>query len=248
MQLWKAKETVVEIGKRLWQRGYVAANDGNISVKIDSDRLLTTPTGESLGFMQPDDLVLCDLKGQVLQGERQPSSELLMHLEVYRLRPEVEAVVHAHPPVATAFSVAGIELSGCVLPESVVVLGAVPIAPYATPWTAEVPEGLRPIIPKCDAVLLQNHGAVTWAEGLEAAYFKMETLEMTATVTHYARGLGQVNTLGVAQVDKLMNLREEKQVPGKLVPCVTDPNCGSEELVERVVQRVLEKIQDKSRS
>ena len=243
MQQWQARETVVEIGKRLWQRGYVAANDGNISVKVDEDRLMVTPTGQSLGFMRPDDLLLCDLTGKVLQGERQPSSELLMHLEVYRLRPEVEAVVHAHPPVATAFSVAGIALDKCVLPESVVVLGAVPIAPYATPWTSEVPEGLRPIIPKCDAVLLQNHGAVTWAEGLEAAYFKMETLEMTATVTHYARSLGNVNTLGVGQVDKLMQLRQEKQVPGRLQPCVTEGSCQSEEqIVEAVVRRVLEAI------
>jgi L-fuculose-phosphate aldolase len=253
MQPWKAREAICEIGRRLWQRGYVAANDGNISVRLEEDRLLTTPTGVSKGFMEADKLLVVDRQGKVLHGEGKPSSELPMHLEIYRLRPEVRAVVHAHPPVATAFSVAGIALDKCVLPESVVVLGAVPIAPYATPWTEEVPRGLKPIIPQCDAVLLENHGAVTWAEDLDQAYFKMETLEMTAQVTHHALALGSLNVLDPAQVEKLMRLRDEKKVPGRLVPCVAEGTCADspnpgpdrEELIQAITRQVLGELNRK---
>ncbi|HSA24843.1 MAG TPA: class II aldolase/adducin family protein, partial [Myxococcota bacterium] len=159
MRTWQARQELVEYGRRLWLRGFVAANDGNLSVRLDGERVLTTPTGVSKGFMAPDDLLVTDLGGARVEGRGRPSSELPMHLEIYRGRPDVRAVVHAHPPVATAFAVAGIPLDQCLLPEMVVSLGAIPIAPYGTPSTEEIPASIRPFVPRCDAVLLANHGA-----------------------------------------------------------------------------------------
>jgi L-fuculose-phosphate aldolase len=207
MRTVEAKDALVEIGRRLWRRGLVAGSEGNLSVRLTGDRLLTTPTGVSKGFMTAEMLVLTDLDGAVIDGDRQPSSELKMHLEIYRQRPEINAVVHAHPPVATAFSVAGIALDRNLLPETVVTMGVIPLVPYSTPTTEEMPASLRPFIARCDAVLLSNHGAVTWAETLETAWFKMETLEMTATVLHNAMLLGKVNDLSAADVKKLFEIR-----------------------------------------
>ncbi|MBW1808127.1 MAG: class II aldolase/adducin family protein [Deltaproteobacteria bacterium] len=226
MQLWQAKDAIVEIGRRLWQRGYVAANDGNISVRLEDQRLLTTPTGVSKGFMSADMLVVTDLQGNPVEAECRPSSELKMHLEVYRLRPEVNAVVHAHPPVATAFSVAGVALDKCILPESVLTMGAIPTVPYATPSTEEVPEGLRPFIPNCDAVLLSNHGAMTWAAALETAYFRMETLEHTAKITQAAMMLGDLNLLNLADIEKLDTVRQKLGISGRVMPCESAGTCS----------------------
>jgi len=250
MQLWDAKDLVVEMGRRLWQRGYVAANDGNLTIRLDEDRLLATPTGVSKGFMRPEMLIITDMEGRVIDGDRQPSSELKMHLEVYRLRSDVQAVVHAHPPVSTAMSVAGVALDKCVLPESVLTMGAIPTAPYATPSTDEIPAGLRPFIPNCDAVLLANHGAVTWAADIETAYFRMETLEHTANITFQAMLLGQVNVLGQGDVEKLKQVRERMGIPGRALPCEAAGTCSidggdTERLVETVAQTVLRELSKK---
>ncbi len=240
MQLWQAKDSIVDIGRRLWQRGYVAANDGNISVRLEDDRLLTTPTGVSKEFMTADMLIVVDGRGNPIQAERRPSSELKMHLEVYRLRPEVNAVVHAHPPIATAFSVAGVELDKCILPESVLTMGAVPTVPYATPSTEEVPEGLRPFIPNCDAVLLANHGAMTWAGALEEAYFRMETLEHTAKITQAAMLLGDLNLLTSSDVEKLDKVRQKLGISGRVMPCQAGETCPP--ATEKSVQDQHEKL------
>lgn len=251
MELFDARQALCEYGRRLWQRGTVAANDGNLSVRIGEDRLLATPTGVSKGFMAPGDLILTDLDGTVVQGERKPSSELKMHLEVYRLRPDVQAVVHAHPPVATAFALAGVPLDQCLLPESVLTMGAIPIAPYATPSTDEIPASIRGYITKADAVLLANHGAVVWADSLEAAYYRMETLEHTATITYHALALGGPRPLDAQQVDKLRQVRDRMGLTGRCLPCeaagtcpAVEPPVGAEEraLVERVTRAVLEAL------
>ncbi|MFN2165376.1 MAG: class II aldolase/adducin family protein, partial [Anaerolineae bacterium] len=157
--------------------------------------------------------------GTVVQGERKPSSELKMHLEVYRLREDVQAVVHAHPPYATAFALAGVPLDQCLLPESVLTMGAIPLAPYATPSTEEIPASIRDYITKADAVLLANHGAVVWADSLEAAYYRMETLEHTATITHHALALGGPKALDAQQVDKLKQVRDRMGLTGRCLPC-----------------------------
>src|SRR5947209_10958601 len=181
---------IVEIGRRMYARGYTASNDGNISVRLGGDRLLMTPKSVCKGFMSPDMMCVTDLDGRKLQGERDPSSEMLMHLEVYRQRPDVQAVVHAHPPIATGFAVAGIPLDRAVLAEVITTLGSVPLADYATPSTKELPEAVRKYVKAHDGMLLANHGALTLGADLFAAYYKMETIEPFAHISLVARLLG----------------------------------------------------------
>ena len=156
----RSRADIVEVGRRLWERGYVASNDGNISVRLDERRLMTTPKNVSKGFMTPDMMVVTDLDGKKLAGERDPSSELKMHLQVYRDRPDARAVVHAHPPTATGFAVAGIPLDRAVLAEVVTTLGSIPIAEYATPSTDELPAACSKYLKAHDGLLLANHGAL----------------------------------------------------------------------------------------
>ena len=181
---------IVEVGRRLHGRAYVASNDGNISVRLSDDRLLTTPKGVSKGFMTPDMIVATDLEGRKVGGEGDPSSEILMHLAVYQNRPEVMAVVHAHPPAATGFAVAGIPLDRAVLAEVVTTLGSIPIVEYGTPSTSELAEAVRKYIRAHDGLLLANHGALTIAGDVFAAYYKMETIEHFARISLVARLLG----------------------------------------------------------
>jgi L-fuculose-phosphate aldolase len=198
---------IVEVGRRLYARAYVASNDGNISVRLDDTRLITTPKGVSKGFMTPDMMVVIDYTGKKLAGERDPSSELPMHLEIYRNRPDVNAVVHAHPPVATGFAVAGIPLTRAVLAEVVTTLGSIPIAEYGTPSTAELPAAVRKYIKAHDGLLLANHGAVTCCRTVMSAYFKMETIEHFAKISLVARLLGREHLLSREEVDRLQGLR-----------------------------------------
>ena len=198
---------IVEIGRRLHQRAYVASNDGNISVRLDAERLLTTPKSVSKGFMSPDMLVITDYAGRKLAGERDPSSELPMHLAVYRRRADVTAVVHAHPPVATGFAVAGIPLDRAVLAEVVTTLGSIPIAEYGTPSTQELADAVDRHIAAHDGLLLANHGAITVAGGLLPAYYKMETIEHFARISVVARILGRERLLSREEVNRLQELR-----------------------------------------
>ena len=202
-----ARAAIVEVGRRLHAREYVASNDGNVSVRLDADRLLTTPTGVSKGFMTPDMLVVTDFEGRKLAGGRNPSSELLMHLAVYRHRPEVNAVVHAHPPVATGFAVAGIELNRAVLAEVVTTLGSIPIADYGTPSTHELADAVGRYITTHDGLLLANHGALTVSGDLMSAYYKMETVEHFARISLVARLLGGERLLSREEVTRLQSLR-----------------------------------------
>jgi len=221
----KIKEDIIEIGKRIWTRGYVAANDGNISVKINDEEILTTATGISKGFMTEEMIILCDIDGNVKEqnGKYRPSSEVKMHLEVYKERPDIKSVVHAHPPYATSFAVAGIPLNKCVLPEAIIVLGAVPLAPYGLPSTMEIPEKIKPFLQKSDAILLENHGALTLGSDLFSAYHKMETLEHTANIVWKAIQLGNVNVLTEVERDRLMTLRERFNLTGKISLCDCTP-------------------------
>ncbi len=198
---------IVEAGRRMYARGYVASNDGNISARIDAERLLTTPKSVSKGFMTPDMMVVVDYQGKKLAGDRDPSSELPMHLEVYRNRPDAHAVVHAHPPMATGFAVAGIPLTRAVLAEVITTLGSIPIAAYGTPSTAELPAAVRKFIKAHDGMLLANHGAVTCGTSVMAAYYKMETIEHFATISFVARLLGGENLISRDEVDRLQGLR-----------------------------------------
>jgi L-fuculose-phosphate aldolase len=201
------RSDIVEIGRRMYARGYTASNDGNISVRLGADRLLMTPKSVCKGFMTPDMMCITDLQGRKLEGARDPSSEMLMHLEVYRQRPDVQAVVHAHPPIATGFAVAGIPLDRAVLAEVVTTLGSIPIAEYATPSTSELPEAVRKYIRAHDGMLLANHGALTAGTDLYSAYYKMETIEHFAKISLVARLLGRENLIAREEVIRLQQLR-----------------------------------------
>ena len=203
----QSRADIVEVGRRLWVQGYVASNDGNISVRLSADHILTTPTRVSKGFMTPDMCVVTDMAGVKVRGARDASSELKMHLEVYRQRPDVGAVVHAHPATATGFAVAGVPLNRAVLAEVITTLGGIPIADYATPSTAELPAAIREYIKSHDGLLLANHGALAVAPDLFAAYYRMETIEHFAKISLVARTLGRENLLSRDEVTRLQNLR-----------------------------------------
>ncbi len=222
---WELKKQIIEIGKRIWAKGYVASNDGNITVLINENELLTTPTGVSKGFMTAEMIVKCDRNGKLIyeNSKYKPSSEVKMHLEVYKERPDIKAVVHAHPPYATSFAVAGIPLDKCVLPEAVIVIGAVPIAPYGLPSTMEIPDNIRPFVKNSDAILLQNHGALTFGSDLLNAYHKMETLEHTANIIWNAIQLGNLGVLPQHERDRLMALRGTYNLTGPVTLCDTTP-------------------------
>jgi L-fuculose-phosphate aldolase len=203
----QVRADIVEVGRRLWHRGFIASNDGNISVRLDAERLITTPKSVSKGFMTPDMMVVTDLGGRKLAGEREPSSELKVHLEVYRSRSDARAVVHAHPPTATGFAVAGIPLDRAVLAEVITTLGSIPIAEYATPSTDELPAACSKYLKAHDGLLLANHGALTLASDLFTAYYRMETIEHFARISLVARLLGREHLLSRDEVQRLQGLR-----------------------------------------
>jgi L-fuculose-phosphate aldolase len=219
------RDGIVEVGRRLYARGYTASNDGNISVRLDGSRLLMTPKGVCKGFMSPEMMCITDLDGRKLAGERDPSSEMQMHLEVYRQRPDVAAVVHAHPPTATGFAVAGVPLDRAVLAEVVTTLGSVPIAEYATPSTSELPEAVRKYVRAHDGMLLANHGALTVGTDLFSAYYKMETIEHFAKISLVARMLGGERLLSRQEVDRLQGLRGMYGIAAPAPIC--PPDAGS---------------------
>jgi L-fuculose-phosphate aldolase len=220
------KKDIIEVGRRLYQKGFVASNDGNISVRINDRQILTTVTGVSKGFLGVEDVVLVDRRGEKISGKGEPSSELKMHLVIYDKRPDVKAVVHAHPPVATGFAVAGIPLAQCILPEVVVSLGAVPVAQYGTPSTVEVCDAILPYVDSAEAFLLANHGAVTLGEDVFRAYYRMETVEHFARILLTARLLGNVNILSREQVEKLVEVRGKMGVKGRFPSCESCGYCG----------------------
>jgi L-fuculose-phosphate aldolase len=228
MSVESLRADIVEIGRRMYARGYTASNDGNISVRIGADRLLMTPKSVCKGFMTPDMMCVTDLNGTKIAGDRDPSSEALMHLEVYRQRPDVNAVVHAHPPTATGFAVAGIPLDRAVLAEVLTTLGSIPLAEYATPSTAELPEAVRKYIKAHDGMLLANHGALTVGTDLYSAYYKMETIEHFAHISLVARMLGRENLISREEVIRLQGLRGTYGISAPAPICadpVDDPAC-----------------------
>lgn len=203
------KKEILEVGRRVYARVQVAANDGNISARIDENHVLITPTGISKGFMKASDLIVVDMNGKVIKGERRPSSEVFMHLQIYKERSDVNSVLHSHPLYATGFAVAGIALDQFVLPEAIISLGTIPLIPYGAPGTEDFYRPLLPLLKKFDAFLLSNHGALTVGKDVNSAYFKMETVEHFAYISFIARQLGQVKVLNKAQIDELIDLREK---------------------------------------
>lgn len=202
------RREIVEIGRRIHQLGFVAAFDGNISARLDNHRILSTPTRISKGMMQPDDLIVIDYEGQKITGRRNVTSEIAMHLLIYKRRGDANGVVHAHPPTATGYAAAGLSLNKALVSEVVLSLGCIPLARYGTPGTPELTEALRPLVSSYDAILMANHGVVTFGPDLETAYFKMETVEHFAKISLVTELLGRQVLLSEADVDKLLAARE----------------------------------------
>jgi L-fuculose-phosphate aldolase len=234
----QTRADIVEAGRRMYARGYVASNDGNISARLDEARILTTPKSVSKGFMTPDMMVVVDYDGKKLAGDRDASSELPMHLEIYRNRPDVNAVVHAHPPLATGFAVAGIPLTRAVLAEVVTTLGSIPIAEYGTPSTAELPAAVRKYIKAHDGLLLANHGAVTCCRTVMTAYYKMETIEHFAKISLVARLLGREHLISREEVERLQGLRGMYGIaaPAPLCADPSDATAAADQILCQVLE------------
>ncbi len=206
---WQLRKEIVAIGKEIHAQGLVAASDGNLSIRVGHDRVLITPSGMSIGRLKPQDILLIDFAGRCLSGIHKVSSEYRLHLCAYELRPDIKAIVHAHPPTANGFTFAGIPLDACVIPEVVATLGNIPTSEYATPSTEDGVQALSKLIKDHDAVLLQRHGSVTVGKTLLDAHHKLEKLEHSAKVLLTARTLGQVQKLSKEEIQKLGQLREK---------------------------------------
>lgn len=227
---WKAekylREEMCRVGRLVYERGLISATDGNLSALLDDESILCTPTGLCKGTLEPSDLVVVDFDLNLLKGQKPPSSEIMMHVGAYRSRPDVRAVVHAHPPTALAFSIAGRSdaLAGAFLPEVVYTLGAIPTARYATPGTAEVPASLEPYWSECDAVILDRHGSITVGETLWDSFLKLDKVEHAAKVTFMAALLGTPRPLPVKEIEKLAR---QGAARGYRTRCSSCLECGS---------------------
>lgn len=244
----EAKKAILDIGRRMYNREFVAANDGNISVRVGEDVIWTTPTGVSKGFMSEDMLVKIDLNGNVIEGRLKPSSEIKMHLRVYKENPEILAVTHAHPPIATSFAIAGESLDDAILTEGVLNLGVIHVAEYATPGTDEVPESIAKYVGEYNGVLLANHGALSWGKDVYQAFYRLESIEYYAKIVMYTKYIiGKQNCFSKEQVEKLIEVRKKFGITSGGVP-----KCGEttmnrdyvqlfkEELVDDIVTKIAE--------
>ena len=213
-----ARKLICEIGKLLYERGHVVAFDGNVSIRLDENTVLATPTMTGKGRMTEDCLALTDMDGKPLSDKR-ASSELAMHLLIYKMRPDIHAVCHAHSPNATAFAVAGLAIDRPILSEVVLTLGCVPLTTYGTPSTDELTEAMKPFVPHHNALLMANHGAVAYGEHLWQAFDRLETLEHTAKISILATALGGANDLPMDSIEKLIDIREKAGFLGKNARC-----------------------------
>ena len=217
MDIKEVKEQICDVCHKMWMLGWVAANDGNVSVSLGDGTYIATPTGVSKSFITPEILVRIYDTGKVIEGQegRRPSSEIKMHLCCYHERPDVGAVVHAHPPTATGYAVANKALDEYSMIESVIAIGSVPVTPYGTPSTDEVPDAIRPYLQEHDVMLLQNHGALTVGADLITAYYRMETLELFAKISLNAHLLGGAQEISRENIDRLCSMRAQYGVTGK---------------------------------
>ncbi len=228
------RDEVLQVCRRLYQRGLVAGTDGNVSVRLSNKHLLATPTGMSKGFLEPDDLVVCDMQGQQIQGKRRLTTEIKIHLAAYAERPDVCAVVHAHPPYATAFAVANKTMDERIMPEAYIAVGKVALAAYGTPSTEELEKNIRPTVADHDAILLANHGAMTFGRDVTAAYHRMEALEQLARISALAHLVGEARQLSADEIARLEAIRSVYGNADKNVPCF---QCGWEPSPGNVVAR-----------
>lgn len=213
----QARKAICEIGDKMYNKGFVAANDGNISVKISDDTIIVTPTGVSKGGMSMKSLVKMKLDGTVT-GKNKPSSEVKMHIRVYQLNPTVKSVVHAHPPASTAFAIARIPMDRPIMSESILTLGVVPVAEYALPGTKEVPDSIEPFVKTHNAVMLANHGLLTWGDNITQAMYRMESAEQYCNIMIYLKQIGKPVEFNSSQVSDLINIRKSLGIETGGVP------------------------------
>lgn len=236
------RREICDCGQKMYDKGFVAANDGNISARISDDVIIVTPTGVSKGGMLPASLVKMDFDGNILSGRNKPSSEVKMHIEVYLQSNEIMSVVHAHPPMSTAFAVARRPLDKPILSEAICTLGVVPVADYATPGTEEVPQSISPYVRHYNAVLLANHGLLTWGTDITQAFFRMESVEQYAKIMYYLDKIGEPQELKCDRVEELVAIREKAGImTGGMPPCkVADENYELEALIMDITERVMQ--------
>ncbi len=206
---WKIKEEICEIGRRIYAKGFAAANDGNISYRLNEKEVLCSPTQICKGFMKPDDICKVDMTGKQIAGHRKRTSEVLLHLEIYKLAPDVKSVVHCHPPYATAFALAGEEIPTCILPEVEVFLGTIPTTDYETPGCPEFADKITPFVHKAKVAVLKNHGTVSWGETLEKAYWWTEILDAYCRMLVIAKDIGKIERISTQKVEELLDLKEK---------------------------------------
>jgi L-fuculose-phosphate aldolase len=255
---WDARESICEIGRRLWERQYVEASAGNISYRLADGRIVATPTMIAKGFMKPEDLVVLDAEGRQLAGRRNKTSEILVHLVILRNRPDVRCVIHSHAPHATAFAVTSGTLPKCIHPEIELFLGEVPIAPYETPGTQRVADSLLPYVRDYNVFLLASHGLVAAGTGALDAYWKTEIVDAYCRLLILARGLGEPNRLSPEQMAELMQLKKAMGLPDRRLdanlpidcgakppetPRPGLPGAGDEALIRRVAEAVFNRLQ-----
>jgi L-fuculose-phosphate aldolase len=209
------REAIIRVCRLIYEKGWVAMNDGNVSIRLDHDRILCTPTAVSKGMVEAHDLIICDMAGNKVEGSRERTSEIAMHITIYALRQDVFSVVHAHPPVATGFATAGRALDKALLPEVIIQLGAVPLASYGLPGTPALTEGMLPFIPHYDALLLENHGCTSYGRDVWEAFFRMEMVEHFARITFVAEMLGGARPLPREEVEKLFAARARYNVTSR---------------------------------
>jgi len=226
---FKIKEQMCDIGRRIWTKGFCAGNEGNHSYRISDNRILCTPTGISKGNLKPDDICTVDLEGKQVAGKLKRTSEILLHLAIYKARPDIKAVVHSHPPHATAFAIANVELPTCIHPEAEVFLGAVKTAKYVTPGDTRLGESILPFVKDSNTILLQNHGTVTFDKDLEGAYYKLEIVDAYARILLLAKQIGSIRPLDAGEMKELLELKqrfglEEPRLKdgGKGMSCASD--------------------------
>jgi L-fuculose-phosphate aldolase len=225
---FKLKEQMCDIGRRIWLKGFCAGNEGNHSYRIGENRILCTPTGISKGNLKPDDICTVDMEGKQVSGSRKRTSEINLHLAIYKARPDVGAVIHSHPPHATAFAVAGVELPTCIHPEAEVFLGAVPTAKYVTPGDQRLGESILPYVKDANTILLQSHGVVCFHPDLEQAYYQLEIVDAYARILLLAKQVGSIRPLDATEMKELLDLKvrfglkEPRLQEGNSVTCSTD--------------------------
>jgi L-fuculose-phosphate aldolase len=213
-EMQRLKEEICDVGRRLWQRAYVDGNGGNVSIRVAEDLVLCSPTLVSKGFMVPDDLCLVDMEGNQKAGTKRRTSELLMHLAIFKVQPRARACVHAHPPYATGFAVSGVSPPNAMIPEMEIMCGVVPIAPYLTPGTQPMADAIAALADQHNTILMANHGVVCWGHGVEDAYFKMEILEAYCRTVLVTAQLGKdPNFIPARQVKELLKIKQGMGIP-----------------------------------